>query len=1545
MLLLPWVIALSTMLDLVESTFFPPPPPPPMVPTVGPTLLLPPPVLPMVPMFQQNLVAMFPPSIGHLRHKHLKGKTMMMLGLSGVAPRAVVYRPVTRQGTYSTITSITDMNNIRVNNVVPNINGGINNVDIGRHAIVQNVPRNDRTVPPRGRIVYVRQSRANPTNDITNNIGMNNNNVYNNNNNNNIGTLLDRTSNSGFTQNTMVEPQSVRGSRTIVATRGTAITGHNNVVIGNRETQPVNTVIDQPIATQGRVQGATGRDYYRGLAQSTATLGPDLSVSNNEGLRPDGRGREALLPASMIYGSNNVEPLQPAIRGRTSVGPNQRIYTPIAERNVIGNYNAGQTINNDMHMGATGAGRQSIPGVSRSSVLQTGGFDRQSGIHPSSRNHNNAVNDNNYRIHNFDSNRRMFTHQTQPNQNFNNNVNTNNQIVNMDAIPSNFNRNSVREQTNVDIAGIEFIGRRGGGQGIGGTSDNRNLNGLNDRNIGRVNQAMQASGRNNNNFETGVGPIDRIIHADQQVSADMQLRAGNNILNGNNLNVGNNMALDMNNQFGPAYDHAASPTRSVGVGVTQRVRDQRVGVDIRTGAQSETGSNVLNENINPVLNGGPDYNQNTLNSAQGLNQQNSLNNAQDFVNQNDVHTAQDFINQEAFNSLQRLGPKDIFRQPLTGRTLDFRFMGSQLPASSGSSQGAGGGPSVEISISSDLLQDLQDSNVGELTRAASHEGIDPAENVGIDVFGNVNLNQNADLAITALNVGIDSVGNAGVDTALNQNMDMANTALPAGFDTTGNAGVDTPLNQNMDMANTALPVGFDTAGNAGVDTPLNRNMDMANTALPAGFDTAGNAGVDTPLKQNMDMANTALPVGFDTAGNAGVDTPLNQNMDMANKALPAGFDTAGNAGVDTSLNQNMDMINTALPAGVDTAGNAGVDTALNQNMDMINTALPAGVDTAGNAGVDTPLNQNMDMANTGLPAGFDTAGNAGVGTPLNQNMDMANTALPVGFDTAGNAGVDAPLKQNMDMANTALPVGFDTAGNAGVDTPLNQNMDMANTALPVGFDTTGNAGVDTALNQNMDMINTALPAGFDTAGNAGVDTPLNQNMDMANTALPAGFDTTGNAGVDTALNQNMDMINTALPAGVDTAGNAGVDTPLNQNMDLANTVPPAGFDTPSNVRVDTPLNQNAVLVNAGPSVEIAPAPNDMLSNTNFNQNNNFANAAPSVDTAGNVGVDVLSNANYMGTDMLSNTNINQNNDFANTASLVDTISTPVGGLNTVIPMEGVAVASAGVNNLVNSAVDAYPQVSDTGPLVVTDFSTGANAVGDTIQTPLSANTAMFSINQNVVPITGDPITNSVAGKITPDTNALDMNKILAQNQSSNFKLIDLPPGNKINPSTGIQVFEVTSDINGILAGSTVHDLGPVDVFSIDGGKTKSGQGGNVQIVVLDGAQAGGLLGNSAKMPEMPVNTDANIKAPSADRAPLRISAQSINMSGVGRLGKSVGSVPASSGEVLGVFSLPSGLKLPNVDPSVSAIPESIERAAAAVSSGPSTQPLSPGRTP
>ena len=1371
---------------------------------------------------------------------------MMMLGLSGVAPRTVVYRPVIRQGTYNTINSITDMNNIRVSNVVPNINGGINNVDIGRQAIVQNVPRNGRTVPPRGRIVYVRQSQANPTNDITNNIGMNNNNVYNNNNNNNIGTLSDRTSNSGFTQNRMVEPQSVRGSRTIVATRGRTFTGHNNVVI------------DQPIATQGRVQGTAGRDYYRGVAQSTAAFGPDLSRSNNEGLRPDGRGREALLPASMIYGSNNVEPLQPAIRGRTGIGPNQRIYTPMAERNVIGNYNAGQTINNDMHMGVTGAGRQSIPGVSRGSVLQTDGFDRQSGISPSGRNLNNAVNNNNYRIQNFNSNRRMFTHKTQPNQNFNNNVDTNNQIVNMDAIPSNFNRNSVREQTNVDIAGIEFIGRRGGGQGIGGTSNNRNLNGLNDRNIGQVNQAMQASGRNNNNFETGVGPIDRIIHADQQVSADMQLRAGNNILNGNNLNVGNNVALDMNDQFGPAYDIAAPPTRSVGVGVTPRVRDQSVGVDIiRTGALSETGSNVLNENINPVLNRGPDlYNQNTLNSAQGLNQQNSLNNAQDIVNQNDVHTAQDFINQEAFNSLQRLGPKDIFRQPLTGRTLDFRFMGSQLPASSGSSQSAGGGPSVEISISSDLLQDLQDSNVGELTSAAPHEGIGPAKNVGIDVLGNINLNQNADFAITAPNVGIDTVSNAGVDTTLNQNMDMTNTVLP-------------------------------------------------------GFDTAGNAGVDTALNQNMIMANTAFTAGFDTAGNAGVDAALNQNMEMANTALPAGFDTAGNAGVNTAPNQNMDMTKTAFPAAVDTAGNAGVDTALNQNMDMAKAALPAGFDTAGNAGIDTLLNQNMDMVNTALFAGFDTAGNAGVDTPLNQNMDMANTALLAGFDTAGNVGVDTPVNQNMDMANTALPAGFDTAGNAGADTALNQNIDMINTALSAGVDTAGNAGVDTALNQN-------------------------QNMYLANTA--------SNAGVDTALNQNMNMYL------ANTASNAGVDTALNQNMDLANTVLSVGFDTPSNVRVDTNLNQNANLVNAGPSVDIAPASNvgaDVLSNTNFNQNIDFANAALSVDTAGNVGVGVLSNTNHVGTDMLSNTNINQNNDFANTASLVDTISTPAGGLNTVIPMEGVAVASAGVNNLVNSAVDAYPQVADTGPLVVTDLAAGANAVGDIIQTPLSANTARFSINQNVVPITGDPITNSVAGKISPDTNALDMNKILAQNQSNNFKLIDLPPGNKINPSTGIQVFEVTSDINGILAGSTVHDLGPVDVFSIDGGKTKSGQGGNVQIVVLDGAQAGGLLGNSAKMPKIPVNTKANIpvKAPQAESASLGISAQSINMSGVGRLGKSVGSVPASSGEVLGVFSLPSGLKLPNVDPSVSAIPESIERAAAAVSSGPAAQPLSPGGTP
>lgn len=211
---------------------------------------------------------------------------------------------------------------------------------------------------------------------------------------------------------------------------------------------------------------------------------------------------------------------------------------------------------------------------------------------------------------------------------------------------------------------------------------------------------------------------------------------------------------------------------------------------------------------------------------------------------------------------------------------------------------------------------------------------------------------------------------------------------------------------------------------------------------------------------------------------------------------------------------------------------------------------------------------------------------------------------------------------------------------------------------------------------------------------------------------------------------------------------------------------------------------------------------------------------------------------------------------------------------------------------------------------------------------------------------GNAIPDLSAGSVV-DTNAVsEVNSIGASASELNstagapfgtINLIELPPGsagNQLFPnglgSTGIKVFEVTSDMGGIPAGSTVHDLGPVDVFSVGKIGDPPGNNGNIQIVVLDGAQADSLVGDGSQSPGQKVATND----PVGSASPVQIPAQSIDMSGVGTLGEPVGSIPAGNSEVLGVFSLPSGVDLPSIPQSVSAIPEGIQRAAAEAAEAP-----------
>ena len=221
-----------------------------------------------------------------------------------------------------------------------------------------------------------------------------------------------------------------------------------------------------------------------------------------------------------------------------------------------------------------------------------------------------------------------------------------------------------------------------------------------------------------------------------------------------------------------------------------------------------------------------------------------------------------------------------------------------------------------------------------------------------------------------------------------------------------------------------------------------------------------------------------------------------------------------------------------------------------------------------------------------------------------------------------------------------------------------------------------------------------------------------------------------------------------------------------------------------------------------------------------------------------------------------------------------------------------------------------------------------------------------------------------------------------QMSRGNIDVVELPPGlqssNQGSVPGGLQVFKVRSNSAGIPEGSTVTDLGAVDFLfggaagnpgstSLPGGSSQNlDPSKNIQIVVLDGGAAAGGIGrgqtqigqrqpigldflqgnfnrnenrnfnnnnnnrnvNNAVTRIYNNNNNANGNAePFRGGGPMSIGGRSVDTSSVGRVGKPVGSVPAGSTQVMGMFSLPSGVDLPSVPDSVVAVPSSIERAA------------------
>ena len=1060
------------------------------------------------------------------------------------------------------------------------------------------------------------------------------------------------------------------------------------------------------------------------------------------------------------------------------------------------------------------------------------GYDRHSGINPSNNIINNAINNKANNINYIDNNRRTFMDRSQPNLNVNNNnLNTNNQMnTNVNRIPTSFAENSVRGNNNIDLAGIEFIGRRSGGQGSVGAFDNKNLNsGITDRNVGQSNQAPPSSigGINNNrnlNVESVGGPVDRIIHADQQVSAYRQLRASNNLLNGNNnLNVGTNGAVDMNNQLGPTYDIASSATQpapQVGVDGSARVVDHGVGIDMRTGGQ------------------------------QGI------------------------VDQGVGIDMRPGGQQGIVDQ---GVGIDMR-PGGQLGVVD---QGVG------IDMRPGGQHGIVDQGVGIDTRTGGQLGV-VDQGVGID------MRPGGQQGIVDQGVGLDMMP-AGQLGAVDQGVGIG--MMPGGQQGIVNQGVGIDMRPGgqQGIVDQGVGIGMMPGGQQGI-VDHGVGIDMR----PGGQQGIVDQGVGIDMRPGGQQGIVDQGVGIDMrpGGQQGI-VDQGVGIDM----MPGGQQGIVDQGVGIEMRPRGQQGIVDHGVGIDMrpGGQQGiVDQGVGIEM------RPRGQQVIVDQGVGIDMRRDGQQGIVDQGVGIDTrpGGHQGI-VDQSVGIDM----MPGGQQGIVDQGVGIEMRPAGQQGIVEQGVGIDMM-------PARQQ-GIVEQGVGIATRTGGQQGMgSSALNNNNNL-------------------PLNNGQNFNN---QNNFNKVLDFNNQNAFRNAQDFNNQNAYNSLQKLGPKDIfRQPLTgRTLDFrfmgSELTPSSGGSQASGGSLG-----------GGPSIDISI-------------NNDLA-------STGNIGVDLLSNANR---------NKNQNTNFVNTASAVDAIPTSAVVSDTVIPMEGVLVASTGANNIVNSAVDPYQSspLADTVPLVVTDLAGGAMALSDTNTGPLTDkgivdqsmgidtrtggkqgmgssalnynNNAGSTLDRNVIPV--DPLTNPVTGQNTADANRIDMNQvgsILAQNKSGTFKFINLPPGNKIGANTGIQVFEVTSDINGILAGSTVHDLGPVDVFSVDRAKTKPGQGGSVQLVVLDGAQVGGLFGKGAKVP---VNTGTNNNAP-ADIAPLRIGAQSINMSGVGRLGKSVGSVPAGSGEVFGVFSLPSGLNLPMVDPSVSAIPKSIERAAAANSPGSSAQPHSTGGTP
>ena len=722
-------------------------------------------------------------------------------------------------------------------------------------------------------------------------------------------------------------------------------------------------------------------------------------------------------------------------------------------------------------------------------------------------------------------------------------------------------------------------------------------------------------------------------------------------------------------------------------------------------------------------------------------------------------------------------------------------------------------------------------------------------------------------AVTGLNVNNNIVGT-------NRDLNSLNGAIIGGN-----------LKNNIKNNNAGTAHILTNTLNGGI---LNRNSNInlrTSADIAVSGETLNGNNLNPTINANFGRSRNVNPAGSTVLVNEPALVHELQSSQRNSATLGNSINSGRNTNfIQTSVNNNNNQGNN------NNRNNAFIDRNFNRNinrninfLNANNNNLVTGSDLLGQAMATTNI-MNEQLGS----GGFDTRNSR-----LNANNNFNNNNMGFRNGIAGdlNRGFDPVVQVNglLDPAGSQLgALGLDVRNNR-----INGNNNNNNNNLGIQTDITGS--LDRGFGPQYDVVSASIAAdGTQLLDGLPSDTQLAVSLsDAGNPAVSrsqTSFAASGNGEVNRAnMNVERNQYN---------AESSLFDT----NNLLPGTGPKDIFRQPLTGRTLDFRDMVPVADLAGSQAAQTAGTGQGSSMTEAAINNDLAGAGTS-----SVATDIAA------TDMAS---AKAASALEQHAAAFDSSAAGTVDLNAATPLD----VNAG------SAVDPISaSIADPNVQSALDFNAGP-AVDPNAPSAIDQNAGAATSIASALNINAGEVTNSGAslglGGGNRISGTIDVVE-LPQNSASGKPLKASGSG-----QPGFQVFEVTSNTAGIPAGSTIHDLGPVDVFSV-GGSVKGGKGltakqtGNIQIVVLDGAHVDRLTGGSA------LGQLGSSNEPISGGSPLNVGAQSIDPSSIGTVGKPVGSVPAQNPEVLGLFELPPGIDFSNIPKSVSSVPKSITRASAA----------------